>query len=47
MVSAFTTTEETLTKESQHENAIVAYSQLVCILKVIPGHKVLILQKTV
>lgn len=33
----------TLTEESQHEDAIVPYPQLVSIIKVIPGYKVIIL----
>lgn len=32
-----------LTEESQHEDAIVSYSQLVGIFKVISGHKVVVL----
>lgn len=35
---------QVLTEESQHENAIIPYPQLVSVIKVIPGHKVIILQ---
>lgn len=35
---------QVLTEESQHENAIISYPQLVSVIKVIPCHKVIILQ---
>lgn len=33
-----------LTEESQHKNAIISYPQLVTVIKVVPCHKVLLLQ---
>lgn len=38
---------KTLTETCQHENAVIAYLQLVSILKVISGHKVIILQENI
>lgn len=32
-----------LTEKGEHEDAVIAYPQLVDILKVVPGHKVFIL----
>lgn len=37
---------QVLTEESQHENAIISYPQLVSVIKVISCHKVIILQGT-
>lgn len=36
--------QQVLTEESQHENAVVSYPQLVGVVKVVPCHKVVILQ---
>lgn len=36
-------TERVLTEESEHEDAVIPYSQLVGVFKVIPGHKVVLL----
>lgn len=35
-----------LTEKGQHENAVIAYPQLVDVLEVVPGHKVFILGQT-
>lgn len=35
---------QVLTEESQHENAIISYPQLVSVIKVIPCHKIFVLQ---
>lgn len=35
-----------LTEEGQHEDAVVSYPQLVHVLKVVSGHKVLVLEET-
>lgn len=34
-----------LTEESEHEDAVISYPQLVSIFKVVSGHEVLLLQK--
>lgn len=36
-------TERVLTEEGEHEDAVIPYSQLVGVLKVIPGHEVVLL----
>ncbi len=38
---------KTLTETCQHENAVIAYLQLVSILEVFSGHKVIILQENI
>lgn len=35
-----------LTEKGQHEDAVVSYPQLVHVLKVVSGHKVLVLEET-
>lgn len=35
-----------LTEEGQHEDAVIAYPQLVDVFKVVPGHKVFILRRS-
>lgn len=37
--------EEECHEESEHEDAIISYSQLISIFKVIPGHKVVLLHR--
>lgn len=34
-----------LTEESEHENAVISYPQLVGIFKVVPGHEVVLLHQ--
>lgn len=36
-------TEQVLTEKGEHEDAIISYSQLVGVFKVIPGHEVVLL----
>lgn len=35
--------ERVLTEEGEHEDAVISYSQLVGVFKVIPGHEVVLL----
>ena len=44
IISAIVILADLLTEKGQHEDAIVANSQLVCITEIIPGREVIILK---